>query len=100
MAEPASISSFECAGIIDDAMFYKTKALLEAMSLASETAGLGELTITTQAMLEPAFNEHLSSEVQRLRGASFDHSDSLLITKVCSARFSTLPTLHLIVAIM
>jgi hypothetical protein len=82
MAEPATASSFDCAGVIDDAMFYKTKALLEAMSLASETAGLGELTITTQALLEPAFNEHLSGEVQRLRGAAFDHSDSVLIIKV------------------
>ena len=81
--EPATRTTFVCVGSVDDVNFHKSKALLEAMSLASVASGLGELAVDAQAMMEPEFDQYLTGAVQRLRGASFQHTGSPLITMVC-----------------
>jgi hypothetical protein len=89
MAELATRTIFVCVGVVDDAVFYKAKALLEAMALASLASGQGELSIKVQAMLEPEFDLHLMGEVKRLRGAAFQHTASPFITMVGPNRLST-----------
>jgi hypothetical protein len=69
--------SVTCIGLVDDWLYYKAGAFLEAVAAEKE-----ELTIDLRAMIEPEWDDYCSSTLASLGGSAHSHAGSPLICVV------------------